>query len=88
MSPEKQNTSLEWHLLVQIADPFKIQYLVQKSFKVPTEKYAFPTTTKIILIFFKTVIVSNLVYIYFFSDSTSNFRLLYIILDYIIDNLK
>ena len=43
----RKKTSLEWHLLVQIAIPFKIQYLFQKCFKVPTEKKcAYPTTTK------------------------------------------
>ena len=42
----KKSTSLKSHLLGQIAIPFKIQYLFQKCFKVPTEKYAFPTTTK------------------------------------------
>ena len=66
MSPEKKS-SLESHLLVQIAIHFKIQYLFQKNcFKVLTEKYAFTTTTKINLIFF---IVSNLVFTYF-SDSS------------------
>ena len=52
MSPENKNTSLESHLLVQIAIPFKIQYLFKKCFKVSTEKYAFLTTTNIILIFY------------------------------------
>ena len=71
----------------KIAITFKMQYLFQKCFKVPTGKYAFLTTSKIICFFFLICIVSNLVYIYF-RDSNFNFRILYLILDYIIDNLK
>ena len=47
----KRITSFESHLLVQIAILFNIQYLYKKCFKVPTEKYTFPITAKIILIF-------------------------------------
>ena len=73
----RKKTNLESHLLVQIAVPFKIQYL-QKCLKVPTEKYAFPTTkNNNDFIIFN---VSNLVFIYF-GDSTSNFRILYLILN-------
>ena len=82
----QKKTSLESHLLAQIVIPFKIPYLFQKCFKVSTEKYAFPTATKMILIF-AIFIVSKFVFIHF-RDSTYNFRILYLILDYIIDNLK
>ena len=85
MSPDK-TTRLESHLLVQIAIPFKIPYLFPKCFLVPTEKYAFPTTTKIILIFLNFDCFEFSLYI--FRESTSNSRLLYLILDYTIDNLK
>ena len=77
MSPEKK-TNLQSNLLVQIAVPFKIQYL-QKCLKVQTEKYAF-STNKNNLDFFFIFNVSNLVFIYF-DDSTSNFRILYLILN-------
>ena len=49
---QKKNTGLESHLLVQIATPLKIQNLFQNCSNVSTERYAFPTTTKIILFFF------------------------------------
>ena len=79
----KRNTTLESHLL-QIVVPFLIQYIFQKWLKAKTEKYAF--LTKKNLDFFVIFIVSNLVCIYS-RDSTYNFRLLHLILDYIMDNL-
>ena len=79
ISPEK-NINLEAHLLVQIAIHFKIQYF----FQFQLRNMHFQQQQKYIFLFF---IVSNLVFIYF-RVSTSNFRLLYLIVDYMIDNLK
>ena len=61
-SHTKKNIDLKSHLLVQIAVLFKFSTFFQQCFKVLTQKYAFPTATKI-YIFFK-FILSNLGFSY------------------------
>ena len=71
------------HLLAQIAVSFKIQYL-KKASKLWEICISNNKKNSLDLFIF---MIWNLVVIYF-RDSISNFRLLHLMLDYIIDNLK
>ena len=82
ISPEK--TDFESHLLVKLQSFLKFSTIFfWKCIKAPTEKCTFSTTTNIPD--FVICIVWDLVFIYF-RDSTYNFRLWNLVLDYITVN--
>ena len=83
----KKNIDFESYLLIKLQSLFKFSTIFFEKCikKTPTEKCTFPTTKNILYLFI--LIVSDLVFIYF-RDSTYNFRLWHLVLDYKTENFK